>query len=212
MESHLFHRQVYSRGMAQNLQKLLARHKNVAEQFPDSNFARAFATPDFLTRDMYLIDFDEAVTRVVGGSSPPFPFPSARDYYVAGASHNVLGSIRVPFLAVSAEDDPIAGAAPVGGMDKGWVVIALTRGGGHLGWFEAGTRFGHVERWIRKPVVEWIRAIGEDMLVEGQRGRPLHEVDGFLKEIGRDDIGCKEVEGGGHVVGVEGEGGLLAGL
>ena len=76
----------------------------------------------------------------------------------------------------------------------------------------AGQRFGTLERWIRKPVVEWIRAVGEDMVVDTGRGRPLHEVDGFLKEVGRDDIGCKEVEGGGHVVGVEGEGGLLAGL
>ena len=161
---------------------------------------------------MKLIDFDEAVTRVVGGSSPPFPFTSAQDYYTAGSSHTMLGDIRVPFLAVSAGDDPIASIPPVGMTDNGWVAIAVTRGGGHLGWFEAGKTFGQVERWIRRPVVEWIRAIGEDLLVQGQRGRPLHEVDGFLKEVGRDDIGCKEVEGGGHVVGVEGEGGLLAGL
>jgi len=63
-------------------------------------------------------------------------------------------------------------------------------------------------------VVEWIRAVGEDLVVDGleARMRPLREVDGFLKEEGRDDIGCKVVEGGGHIVGVEGEGGLLAGL
>ena len=211
MEAHLFQRQVYSRGMAQKLQKLAARHRVVAEQFPDSLFAQA-VTPELLERDIKLIDFDEAVTRGVGGSSPPFPFPTARDYYAAASSHNVLGDIRVPFLAVSSADDPIASNVPIGLSDNGWVVIAVTNGGGHLGWFEAGKKVGQVERWIRKPVLEWIRAIGEDMLVEEQRGKPLHEVDGFLREVGRDDIGCKEVEGGGHVIGVEGEGGLLAGL
>ena len=197
--------------MAQNLQKLAERHKDVVVRFPDSPFAKALAEPSLWRSGMTLADFDQAVTRHVGGG-PPFPFASAYDYYAAASSHTMLGDIRVPFLAVNADDDPIARFSPVGMTDNGWVVIAVTHGGGHLGWFEAGERFGQLERWIRKPVVEWIRAIGEDVLVEEGRGKPLHEVDGFLQEVGRDDIGCKEVEGGGHVVGVEGEGGLFAGL
>ena len=58
--------------------------------------------------DMYLVEFDDTITRLAGGSSPPFPFASARDYYTAASSHKVLGDIRVPFLAVSSADDPIA--------------------------------------------------------------------------------------------------------
>ena len=197
--------------MAQNLQKLVARHMDALAKFPDSPLWKAASTK-LPRNDMSLAEFDNTITRLAGGSSPPFPFASARDYYTAASSHKVLSNIRVPFLAVSAADDPIASHIPIGDTDNPWVVLVVTNGGGHLGWFEGGKRFGTLERWIRKPVAEWIRAIGEDLVVEGKRGKPLHEVDGFLKEVGRDDIGCKEIEGGGHVVGVEGEEGLLAGL
>ncbi|TBU32393.1 AB-hydrolase YheT [Dichomitus squalens] len=211
LESRPFHRLVYSRGMAQNLQKLVARHRDTLAKFPDSALWKTVEAK-LPRKDMSLMEFDDAITRLAGGSSPPFPFASARDYYTAASSHKVLDDIRVPFLAVSAADDPVASHIPIGETDNPWVVLAVTNGGGHLGWFEAGKAFGALERWIRKPVVEWLRAIGEDLVVEQERGKPLHEVDGFLKEVGRDDIGCKTVEGGGHVVGVEGEEGLLAGL
>ncbi|KAI9064335.1 AB-hydrolase YheT [Trametes sanguinea] len=211
LESHFFHKNVYSRGMAQNLKKVIARHLEALSKFPDSLVWQA-AKAVSARKSMSLVEFDDTVTRVCGGSSPPFPFASARDYYTAASSHKMLQDIRVPFLALNSKDDPIVSSIPVGVADNGWVVLALTEGGGHLGWFEAGKRFGELERWVRKPVLEWIRAVGEDLVPEGERGRPVHEVDGFLKEVDRDDIGCKEVEGGGHVVGVEGEGGLLAGL
>ncbi|KAI0637069.1 AB-hydrolase YheT [Trametes polyzona] len=211
LQNHFFHRHVYSSGMAQNLKKVIARHMNALSRFPDSPAWKA-AQAVAAKKSMSLIEFDDTVTRVCGGSSPPFPFASAYDYYKAASSHKVLGTIRVPFLAVNSADDPIASNMPIGVADNGWVVLCLTQGGGHLGWFEAGKHFGQLDRWIRKPVLEWLRAAGEDLVPEGDRGRPTHEVDGFLKEVGRDDIGCKEIEGVGHVVGVEGEEGLLAGL
>ncbi len=197
--------------MAQNLQNLVARHRDALAKFPDSTLWKTVEAR-LPKKDMTLMEFDDTITRLAGGSSPMFPFASARHYYAAGSSHNVLDGIRVPFLAISAADDPIASTIPIGEADNPIVVIAVTNGGGHLGWFEAGKKFGTLERWIRKPVLEWIRAISENLVVEGDLRKALHEVDGFLKEVGRDDIGCKEVEGGGHVVGVEGEEGLLAGL
>ncbi|KAI0646954.1 AB-hydrolase YheT [Trametes meyenii] len=211
LQNHFFHRHVYSSGMAQNLQKVVARHMESLSKFPDSAAWKAVQAAS-AKKDMSLVEFDDTVTRVCGGASPPFPFPSAYDYYAAASSHNVLGGIRVPFLALNSDDDPIVSHFPAGVTDNGWVVLGLTKGGGHLGWFEAGKGVGELERWIRKPVLEWIRAIGEHLIPEGERGHPTHEVDGFFKQVGRDDIGYQEIEGGGHVVGVEGEGGLLAGL
>ncbi|EIW60478.1 AB-hydrolase YheT [Trametes versicolor FP-101664 SS1] len=211
LSSRFFHRHVYSSGMAQNLQKLMERHSKALSKFPDSPAWRA-AQAVAAKKSMSLIEFDDTVTCVCGGSYPPFPFATAYDYYHAASSHRVLGGIRVPFLALNSDDDPIASNMPIGEADNGFVVLGLTKGGGHLGWFEAGKHFGQVDRWIRKPVLEWIRAMGQDFVPEGERGQPTHQVDGFLKEIGRDDIGCKEIEGGGHIVGVEGEEGLLAGL
>jgi hypothetical protein len=40
----------------------------------------------------------------------------------------------------------------------------------------------------------------------------LHEEGGFLKEVGIDTLGCKELDGSDIIVGTEGEVGLLAGL
>ncbi|KAH9944761.1 AB-hydrolase YheT [Amylocystis lapponica] len=205
-----FHRNVYARGMGQNLVKLIKRHAHIASAFPAHPFSAALPRA-LAMRSPVLEDFDNAVTRIGGGPSPPFPFATARKYYVWASSDRKLRDVRVPLLALNAADDPIVQVVPVD-AGNGWVVIGVTKGGGHLGWFEAGGR--RVKRWMSRPVVEWIRAVAEDLVVEGLEGRvkPLHEVDGFLKEEGRDDIGCKVADGGGHVVGVEGEGGLFAGL
>ena len=87
--SYLFYRKVYSCGMAQNLQKLAERHKDVVVRFPDSPFAKALAEPSLWRSGVTLADFDQAVTRHVGGG-PPFPFASAYDYYAAASSHTML--------------------------------------------------------------------------------------------------------------------------
>jgi hypothetical protein len=157
-------------------------------------------------------DFDQAFTRIAGGSSPPFPFASAEDYYVWASSHKALADVKVPFLAINAADDPVVQEIPEYADGNSWVVMVVTSKGGHLGWFEAGERLGVCERWFSKPALEWLRVVGEEIIREGMRGKPLHEQDGFVKEVGTQNLGYKEIEGGGLVVGVEGEGGLFQGL
>jgi len=156
-------------------------------------------------------EVDHIIMRFVGGTSPPFE--SADDYYVHASSDQVLGDIRVPFLSINSADDPIVRVVPEDGAGNSYVVMSLTAKGGHIGWFEASDRFGKGRRWIKMPVLEWLRAFGEDVVHEGQRGQPLHEVDGFLKEVGRDDIGCKEVgDEAGYISGTNCQEGLLSGL
>ncbi|KAH9934794.1 AB-hydrolase YheT [Fomitopsis serialis] len=211
LEHQWLHRTVYGKAMAQNLRRLLGRHANEIAKFPEHPLAKTL--PEVLSnKPMSLTQFDAIVTRVVGGSSPPFPFPSAWDYYVWASSHEVLPNIRVPFLALNAEDDPVVQVLPVEAGGNPYVVFAVTEKGGHLGWFETVQSTGEVRRWVSRPIVQWLRAVGEDLVVGDRQVGSLHVVDGFLKEVGRDDIGCKEVESGGHVVGVEGEAGLFAGL
>lgn len=156
--------------------------------------------------------FDNTFNRFGGGPSPPFPFPNAQAYYVWASSHHCLPQVRVLFLAINSEDDPIVQVLPVGAGGNTYVAFAVTKKGGHLGWFQSGQGMGKLTRWFSQPVMEWLRAVGEDMEVGDRPGKPLHEVDGFLKEVGRDDVGCLEVEVGGRVIGVEGEGGVLPGL
>ncbi|KAG1890972.1 AB-hydrolase YheT [Suillus subluteus] len=202
-------RHVYSKGMGRNLVNLLKRH--VSTFASDHDVAKAAAVTIALTKPT--IDmFDEHFTRIGGGSSPPWPFASANDYYEYSSSHNVLNKIKIPLLAINAADDPVVQDVPMDGEGNGWVIMALTPCGGHLGWFEPDDGWGQVRRWIKRPVFEWLRATGEDFVRSPPRWRPLHQEGGFLKEVGTEGLGCKELDGSNIIVDTEGEAGLLAGL
>jgi predicted alpha/beta-fold hydrolase len=64
--------------------------------------------------------FDTLITIKFGGSSLPFPFPDAHAYYVYSSSYNKLDRIRIPFLALNADDDPIASWAQQDYDDNEW--------------------------------------------------------------------------------------------
>lgn len=198
--------------MGANLQNVVKRHARALSSDPDTLMAKR-VTATLALRNPRLDEFDHSITRYVGGTSPPFPFDSGTDYYIWASSHKVLGDIRVPFLTLNSADDPVVRSTPKDAAGNGYVAMSITSGGGHLGWFEASDGIGEVRRWIKKPILEWLRAFGEEVVQEWPRGLPLHEVDGFLKEIGRDDLGCKEVnDEGGYIVGTRGQEGLLSGL
>lgn len=207
-------RQIYSKGMASNLKALLQKHKAVFESFPDAEVSKA--VPALLQESgTTLGQFDRQITRLAGGSPPDFPMPDEDVYYRWASSHKMLENIKVPFLALNADDDPIVSVLPVYSEDHligPWVVFGVTRGGGHLGWFEEGSVPSNPRRWYRRPVLEWLHAMGSDIEHPKRRYKQLREIDGFLKEEGRDDIGCKELQDGGHIIGIEHEDGLLAGL
>jgi uncharacterized protein len=200
--------------MASNLKALLRRHLAAFETHPTAEVSKAI--PNLLNHSgTTLYKFDDTITRLAGGSSPPFPHATANDYYVWGSSHRLLGDVRVPFLALNSDDDPIVTVLPVyleSNELSPWIVFGVTKGGGHLAWFEEGSRPGYPRRWYRRPVLEWLKAIGEDVALPTRRTRTLREVNGWIMEEGRDDIGCQEISGSERVIGVEGEAGLLAGL
>lgn len=204
-------RHVYSKGMGRNLVNLLKRHVAALAKDPDHDVAKAAAVTIGLSKPTINM-FDENFTRIGGGSSPPWPFASANDYYEYASSHNVLSRVKIPLLAINAADDPVVQDVPMDAGGNGWVIMALTSYGGHLGWFESDEGWGQVRRWITHPVLEWLRATGTDLVRLPPHWRPLHEEDGFLKEVGIDRLGCKELDGNNIIVGTEGEGGLLAGL
>lgn len=210
LDTKWLHRNVYGKAMVRNLQRLVKRHASSICKFSDHPLAQA--VPEVLALETSSCSaFDSRLTCIGGGSSPPFPFPNVYDYYEWASSHDVLRNIRVPFLAINSEDDPIVQVLPVDVSRNPWVAFAVTKKGGHLGWFEINQN-RKVRRWIVRPVLEWLRAVGEELVVDDRQVMPVCEIDGFLKEAGRDNIGCKEIRAGEHVVGVEGEGGLLAGL
>ncbi|OBZ76520.1 hypothetical protein A0H81_03497 [Grifola frondosa] len=190
--------QVYSRALAQNLQNLVTTHSDKLAR----NAAFAQVMPTILSlKSPSLFEFDALYTSQHASHAAPFPFPSVREYYSWASSHNVLSDVRVPLLAINADDDPIVQDLPLDLGRNGLVVLAVTRGGGHLGWFTSRKRWwcGEHPRWVRKPVLEWLRAVGKDLWVDSPRGRPLCTVNGFISEVGRENIGCREVEGGGKI-------------
>lgn len=162
-----------------------------------------------------LYDFDNSVTRLIGGPSPPFPFARAEDYYIWASSHHVLGDIRVPHLCLNANDDPIVTVLPVQeGQDAlgPWIVFGTTKKGGHLGWFEQGSSADHPHRWFHRPVLEWLKTMGDEFVAPKREYPGVEEVDGLIAEVGNHAIAYRVLESTGHIVGVEGEEGLLKGF
>ena len=212
LEGNWFHRRVYSRALGSNLQAIVRQHAAALSIPPSHPVAQAVA-PTLALRSPTLEAFDDSFNRIAGGSSPPFPFPSARAYYTWASSHEAVHKVRIPFLALCTADDPIVRVLPIntGAPVTGNLVFAVTRKGGHLGWFEECAD-GRIGRWFTQPVLEWMKAVGQEMVVRERPGRTVKEVDGYIVEASNVGLGCKEIAGGGRVVGTEGEQGLLAGL
>ncbi|KAF7322957.1 AB hydrolase-1 domain-containing protein [Mycena chlorophos] len=186
---------VYSRAMGANLVNIIKKNYDGLSKQP--KLAEPVANVLNL-KNAFLDDFDETFTRIAGGSSADFPFASAHDYYEWASSHTVLPKIRKPFLAINAADDPVVQHVPFDGGGNGFVVMALTAAGGHLGWFHSSAE-GKTVRWITRPVLEWLDFLSKLVVHPTQQYAKIYTDEaGFLREEGRDG-GCKAVEGGGFI-------------
>ena len=201
--------------MGGNLVNIAKSHVDSLSKLPEDRRLTPLLPELFALKNPTLLDVDSIMTRMVGGMTPPFPFATAWDYYAWGSSHEHLKDIRVPLLAINADDDPIVGNLPYKVGENGLVALAITRGGGHLGWFETDPVRGGVSRWIPAPVVEFLKAIGESYVYKLPRPVEVEVIDGWVREVGFDQaLGYKETEHGTMIKSNEGigEGGLLAGL
>jgi len=200
--------------MGGNLLRLLKHHSKVFLEHPDPDHPICVAARKVMTlKSPTLDEFDNTFTCIGGGPPPHFPFPNAKLYYKWGSSHKIISQITVPFLALNADDDPIVQFVPMDGCDNGQVAIGLTKGGGHLGWFQAGA--GFVDRWTTKPILEWLKVMGKDVVHdENSFKRPETFVDenGFLRERGREHLGCKVIDEGELVDETSGYSDVLQGL
>jgi len=209
LHDHWLNRTIYAKGMGSNLKRLLLRHADSIMKFPDSRLAQCL--PELFSRKgLTLVQFDDFITVHAGGTSPPFPFENAHEYYTYAASHKVLGNVRIPFLAVNSDDDPIVKHIPTDETDSEWVTLVVTRGGGHLGWFESTGK--ETRRWIRQPVLEWLRATAEKIDVPRRVVRSIEVVDGWLVENGREYLGCIDSGDGGKIKGGKSPRDIIAGL
>ncbi|GAA5952007.1 hypothetical protein JCM21900_000113 [Sporobolomyces salmonicolor] len=143
-------RLVYSKAMAINLKTLLKRHEHVFKKHPVLDWEAIYANPNAT-----LFEFDSLVTAPMGGYS------TVAAYYRAASASNVIENVAVPFLSISALDDPIVDASGIpfdSASRNPYLTFATTQHGGHLGWFSS---FFFPRRWIVRPVVEWLEAVHE---------------------------------------------------
>ena len=187
-------KRVYSKTMANNLRKVVKKHIKTLIQDPEHMVAKAAIAALGLDNPT-LQEFDDTFTKIAGGPGPHFPFPDANAYYTWASTHNMVQHVRVPFLTINSGDDPVVSSVPMDGGGNSLVVMELTKGGGHIGWFQDNPGH-HISRWTTKPVIEWLRLMGRDVVHDPKpRGRPLFiGEDGFLREEGVDRLGCKEIE------------------
>jgi predicted alpha/beta-fold hydrolase len=98
-------------------------------------------------------DFDDAVTAPVHG------FAGSHDYYTRSSSIGFLGSIRVPTLLISAEDDPFL---PAEVLDRvraiapanAFLQVEFEPHGGHVGFIAGRTPFA-ARHWAEERVIDF---------------------------------------------------------
>lgn len=129
--------------------------KRLFEKHVDQISKNSFIDVEKVRRCRYLFEFDRTV------QGPTWGYPTEGAYYRDASSCDSILAIRVPFLAIHAEDDPIAvgEALPVQEFQQNPMTVLLTTSlGGHLSWFEIDGG-----RWFAKPLSNFLIRMAEEI-------------------------------------------------
>jgi len=123
---------------------LLKRYARKAELFPQRYAKNGFESIRTVR------EFDDAIT------APSFGFKDAQAYYESAGAKKVVGQIRVPFLLITAQDDPFVPyeAIRASGVERNPAIrFVAPEHGGHCGFV---SRHGGAERfWAEARVVDF---------------------------------------------------------
>ncbi|EOD42881.1 alpha beta fold family [Neofusicoccum parvum] len=128
---------VYQKAMGSSMRRLFERHAEAIEKNPNID-------SEEVRRCVYLYEFDRAVQCGSWG------YPTENAYYRDASSCDSMLAIRIPFLAINAQDDPISvnEAIPYDEFKQNpYAVLCATSLGGHLSWFQSNG-----DRWFAKAV------------------------------------------------------------
>jgi predicted alpha/beta-fold hydrolase len=89
-------REIYSKTMGSNMKRLLALHHDQVSKNPKLDFKK-------INSVQYLHEFDRAV------QGPTWGYPTEGAYYRDASSTDSLFAVKIPLLAINAEDDPVSG-------------------------------------------------------------------------------------------------------
>lgn len=148
-------REVYSKVMGSSMKALFERHVEQISKNPRVDVQRV--------RDItYLYEFDRTV------QGPTWGYPTEGAYYRDASSSDSVLAIRIPYLAINSEDDPIAvrEAIPFEEFKQNPMTVLLTTSlGGHLSWFELGGG-----RWFAKPVFSFLTRVAKEVDFDKLKG------------------------------------------
>jgi uncharacterized protein len=124
---------------------LMQRYRTKAGLFPERYLQNGFG-PIRTVRE-----FDDAIT------APAFGFKDAAEYYESAGAKKVIGSVRVPLLLITAQDDPFV---PYGSFlaarveENPCVQFVAAERGGHCAFISS---FAGEERfWAEARILEWV--------------------------------------------------------
>ena len=123
---------------------LLARYATKAKLFPLKYSQNGFE------RIRTVREFDDAIT------APQFGYRDAEEYYEAAGAKRVVDSIRVPYLLITAEDDPFVPYGSIrssGIMGNPFVTSAVPKRGGHCAFISAEP--GAERFWAESRIVDF---------------------------------------------------------
>ncbi|KAI8972048.1 Alpha/Beta hydrolase protein [Mycotypha africana] len=146
LDQGYFTRKVYSQHMAKNLKNIFLRNKDIM-------LTRGDIDIDEVLSARSIREYDDACTKKMSNYS------TVNNYYRDGSCARVIEYVRIPLLCINALDDPVAVASsiPVDEIKVNpYIILAATRHGGHIGWFEYSYR---PSRWIDKPIAEFVVAM-----------------------------------------------------
>ncbi len=125
---------------------LLKRYARKTELFPQRYSRNGFG-PVRTVRE-----FDDAIT------APQFGFKDAAEYYESAGAKKVIGKIRVPYLLITAQDDPFVPYSAIlasGAENNPAIRFVAPKHGGHCGFV---SRYGGRQRfWAEERIVEFCR-------------------------------------------------------
>ncbi|TIA68639.1 hypothetical protein E3P89_03925 [Wallemia ichthyophaga] len=201
----------YDRAMASSMMALLNLHGHALKE----THAEELALINSLKWPT-VKQFEDIITCKVGGHPPDFPIPNAEAYCIWASSANYIEKIKIPFLGLNSEDDPIAFKAawpePADEYKTSpsnlykckanpLVHIYHTKHGGHMAWFEGGHPFSVFRtgptysdnypaprRWFAKPVAQLVGHLFTDNFAPapGASEKPVRVFDGDMEWETRD--------------------------
>lgn len=160
--------EVYMRAMGKNMMGLYERHKEqiLKNEGVDEERVRGCK---------YLFEFDRVI------QAPTWGYATEGSYYRDAQSVDAVLAIKIPFLAINAEDDPISciDAIPYEEFKQNpYTVLCTTNWGGHLSWFQFGGG-----RWFATAVSAFLMKMHDDIDLNVPADAPANAKKGPTKKF-----------------------------